>query len=79
MLRAISNVSDWEGLCKCLGAKFPGQKRVALGKGSLIALVRDFNEIAVTLLEKDLDAVVNDREEETEETGLKTVELNNGG
>ena len=41
---------------------------MALGKGSLIALVRDFNEIAVTLLEKDLDAVVNDREEETEET-----------
>ena len=64
-LRARSNASDWEGLCKCLGAKFPGQKRGALGKGSLLALVRDWNEIALTLLEKDLDAVINESEEET--------------
>ena len=57
-LRARSNASDWEGLCKSLGAKFPGQKRVALGKGLLLALVRDLNEISLTLMEKDLDAVV---------------------
>ena len=30
-------------------------------------------------MEKDLDAVANESEEETEETGLETVELNNGG
>ena len=40
-LRARSNASDWEGLCKCLGAKFPGQKQVALGKGLLLVLVSD--------------------------------------
>ena len=39
-LQARSNASDWERLCKCFGAKFPGQKRVALGKGLLLALVR---------------------------------------
>ena len=76
---ARSNTSDWEGLCKCLGATFPGQKRLALGKGLLLALVRDLNEIALTLLEKDLDAVVHESEEETEETGLETVELSNVG
>ena len=37
------------------------------------------NEIAVTLLEKDLDAVIHESEEQTEETGSETVELNNGG
>ena len=30
---------------------------MALGKGFLLALVRDLNEIALTMLEKDLDAV----------------------
>ena len=79
MLRARSNASDWEGLFKCLGAKFPVQKRVALGKGLLLALVRDLNEIALTLLEKDLDAVAHESEEEKKETGLETVELSNGG
>ena len=64
-LRARSNSSDWEGLCKCLGTTFPGKKRVTLGKGLLLALVRDLNEIALTLLEKDLDTVVNESEEET--------------
>ena len=78
-LRARSNTSDWEGLCKCLGAKFPGQKRVALGKGLLLALVRDLNGRALTLLEKDLDAVVHKSEEETEETGSETVKWSNGG
>ena len=63
-LRTRSNTSDWEALCKCIGAKFPGQKRVALGNGLLLALVRDLNEIALTLLEKDFDAVVNESEEE---------------
>ena len=63
--QARSNANDWEGLCKCLETKFPGQKWVALGKGLLLALVRDLNEIALTLLEKDLDTVVNESEEET--------------
>ena len=64
-LRVRSIASDWELLCECLGAKFPGKKRVTLGKGLLLALVGDLNEIALTLLEKDLDAVVNESEEET--------------
>ena len=68
-----------KGLCKCLGAKFPGQKRAALGKGLLLALVRDLNGRALTLLEKDLDAVVHKSEEETEETGSETVKWSNGG
>ena len=38
---------------------------MALGKGLLLALLRDLNEIALTLLEKDLDTVVNENEEET--------------
>ena len=38
---------------------------MALGKGLLLPLVRDVNEIALTLLEKDLDAVLNESEEET--------------
>ena len=59
--------------------KFPEQKRVALGKDLLLALVRDLNERALTLLEKDPDAVVHESKEETEEIGLKTVELSNGG
>ena len=66
-------------MCKCLGVKFPGQKRVALGKGLVLRLVRDLNERALTLVEKDLDAVVHEHEEETEETGLEAVELSNGG
>ena len=37
---------------------------MALGKGLLLALVRDLNEIALTLLEKDLNAVVNESKEE---------------
>ena len=53
-------------------------KWVVQGKGLLLALVRDLNEIELTLLEKDLDAVVHESEEETKETGLKTVELSNG-
>ena len=58
-------MSEWEGLYKCFGAKFPKQKRVALGKGLSLALVGDLNEIALTLLEKVLDAVVSESEEET--------------
>ena len=37
---------------------------VALGKGLLLDLVRDLIEIALTLLEKEFDAVVNESEEE---------------
>ena len=62
-----------------LRAKFPGEKRLALGKGLSLALVRDLNERTSTLLEKDLDIVVHESEEKTEETGLETVELNNEG
>ena len=58
------NTSDWKGLCKCLGAKFPGQKRVALGEGLLLALVRDLNGRLIAFLEKDLDAVVHESEDE---------------
>ena len=72
-------MEGWEGLCKYLGVKFSGQKRVAQGKDFLLALLRDLNERALTLLEKYLDAVVHESEEETEETGLETVELSNGG
>ena len=61
-----------------LRAKFPGEKRVALGKGLLLALVRDLNERALTLMEKDLDIVVHEGKEKTEETGLET-ELSNRG
>ena len=64
-------------MCKRLGAKFQETKQVALEKGLLIALVRDLNEIALTLLEKDLG--VHESEEETKETGLETAELSNGG
>ena len=62
-----------------LRAKFLGEKRVALGKGLSLALVRDLNERALTLLEKDLDIVVHESKEKTEETGLETVELSNEG
>ena len=78
-LWARSNRSGLVGLFKCLGAEIPGQKRVALGKGLLLALVSDLNEIALTLLEKNLDAVVHESIEKTKETGLKTAELSNGG
>ena len=79
MLWARSSISGWEGLCKCLGAKFPGQKRVALGKGFLLTLVSDLNEMALTFLEKNRDAVVLESKEETKETGLETAELSCGG
>ena len=44
---------------------------MALGKGLLLALVRDLNEIALTFLKKDLDAEVHESEEEPEETGQR--------
>ena len=62
-----------------LRAKFPGEKRMALGKGLSLALVRDLNERTSTLLEKDLGIVVHESKAKTEETGLETVELNNEG
>ena len=40
-----------------LRAKFPGEKRVTLGRSLLLTLVIDVNEGAQTLLEKDLDVV----------------------
>ena len=60
-------------MCKYSESKFPGQKGVALGKGLLIALVRDLNEIALTLFKKDLDAVVDKSKKGTEEAGLEKV------
>ena len=62
-----------------LRVKFPGEKPVALGKGLLLALVGDLNERALTLLEKDIDIVAHESKGKTEETGLETVELSNGG
>ena len=53
-LRARSNLSDWEGLCKCLGSKFLKRKWLTLGKGLLVALGRDLSERALILLEKTL-------------------------
>ena len=66
-------------ILQMLRAKFPGEKQVPLGKGLSLALVRDLNERALTLLEKDLDIVVHESKEKTEETGLETVELSNEG
>ena len=40
-------------------AEFPGEKQVALGTDLSLALVRDLNERALTLLEKKLDIVVH--------------------
>ena len=48
---------------------------VVLGKGLSLALIRDLNERALTLLKKDLDIVVHDGKEKTEETGLERIEL----
>ena len=42
-------------------------------------LQKQLNERALTLLEKDLDIVVHESKEKTEETGLETVELSNEG
>ena len=64
-LRVRSNTSDFEVLCKCEEAKFPGKKRVALKE--------------LTLSKKDLDVAVNGREAERQQTGLQAVELGNGG
>ena len=52
---------------------------MALGKGLLLALVGDLNERALTLLEKDIDIVAHESKGKTEEIGLETVELSNGG
>ena len=60
-------------------SKSSEQKWVVLGKDLLLALVRDLNERALTLMEKDFDTVVHEREEEAEETSLESVELGNGG
>ena len=48
-----------------LRAKCPGENRVALGKGLLLAIVRDLNERVLTLLEKDLHAVGHESKVET--------------
>ena len=51
-------MSDWERLCKFLGTKFSGKKKIAQGK-VLLALVGDLNDTALTLMQKDLSAVVH--------------------
>ena len=48
-----------------LRAKCPGENRVALGKGLLLAIVRDLNERVLTLLEKDLHVVDHESKVET--------------
>ena len=40
-----------------------------MGKSLSLALVRDLNKREQTLLEKDLDIVVHESKEKTEETG----------
>ena len=52
---------------------------MVLGKRLLLTLAGDLNEIARTLMEKDLDVLAHESKEEREETGLKTEELSNGG
>ena len=47
---------------------------MALRKSLLLALVRDLNERAITLLEKDFNTVIHETKQETKETGLETVE-----
>ena len=59
---------------KHLGAKFPGQKRVALWKDLLLALVRYLNERALTVLGKGLNTVADESEDETKEIGSQAVE-----
>ena len=75
-LWAKSNMSN-RGFCKRFWAKFPRKKQVALGKGILFPLGRDWTELALTLLEKDFGTVVHGSVTETEET--ETVELGNWG
>ena len=77
-LRARWDTRNWEGLYKCLGPKFPGQKQVVLRKHLLLALVRDVNERVLTLLVKDLETILHKSEEETEGTDFETLELSNG-
>ena len=48
-----------------LRAKCPGENRVALGKGLLLAIVRDLNERVLTLLEKDLHVIGHESKVET--------------
>ena len=48
-----------------LRAKFPEEMPVALEKDLLLILVRDLNERARTLLEKDLDVGGHESKEET--------------
>ena len=48
-----------------LRSKVSWKKASSPRKKLLLALVRDLNEIALTLLEKHLDAIVNGSEEET--------------
>ena len=48
-----------------------------IGKGLSLPLVRDLNERALILLEKDLDKVAHESIEKTEETVLETEELSN--
>ena len=56
-------------------SKVSRKKASGLRKSFISSLGRDLNEIALTLLEKDLDAVVHGGEAETEEIGLETVEV----
>ena len=61
-LRARSNTSVW-GLCKCLQQSFQEKSKWHWEK-VILALVRDLNETALTLLEKDLDVVAHESKKE---------------
>ena len=58
-----------------LRAEFPGEKQVALGKGLSLALVRDLNERALTLLEKELDIVVHVKARENRRNRLRDSKI----
>ena len=64
-----SYMSNW--------AKFLQKRRVPQGKSLLAALGRNWYKKALTLSEKDLEAVVHGSVVETEELGLNTVKLCN--
>ena len=71
-------MSDRGGSCKCLEQSFQEKSEWHWEK-VYHQLQKELNERALTLLEKDLDIVVHESKEKTEETGLETVELSNEG
>ena len=71
-------MSDWGGLCKCLEQSFQEKSEWHWEK-VYHQFQKELNERALVLLEKDLDIVVHESKEKTEEKGLETSELSNEG